>query len=276
MEYYKKVDKSFFRYGVTLPNKYVDTFLCGKSIAAGTQREIQIKWEGKRKVYDAALRHSRKSSGQTWYGIRWQYNQKLLFDLKKEFIQSYFAIESANFQSQQEGNYYKTILLGGNQEVLILRPVKPELVEIETFIKIETPYDNIFKRIVEENVFGWLSIPEKDYLITKSTPWYDIKDLKKHQDKNHVVYYLIDEWEKQIYIGSAKRLGDRVKVGRPEISGWSKFKYEIVHPKYHSILKLIEFHAIRVFASFFKNKGNIEFYPVSEYKLVNKNWPKRK
>ena len=67
-----------------------------------------------------------------------------------------------------------------------------------------TPYDNIFKRLVDENVFGWLSDPEKDYLMIKSTRWYDIKDLRKHEDASYVVYYLIDEDNKELYIGSAK------------------------------------------------------------------------
>jgi hypothetical protein len=45
-------------------------------------------------------------------------------------------------------------LLGGNQEVVIFRPIDTYKIELETFIKIETPYDNIFKRFVEENIFG--------------------------------------------------------------------------------------------------------------------------
>ena len=111
---------------------------------------------------------------------------------------------------------------------------------------------------------------------TGEIPVEDKEELKKHEDASYVVYYLIDEMDKQIYIGSAKRLGDRVKLNRPEIPGWTKFKYEILHPNYHQLLKRVEFHAIRAFASFFKNLGHVQAYPVSEYTLVNKNWPKRR
>jgi hypothetical protein len=275
MEYYKKVDKSLFRYGAIIPKKYVDTFMHGKKLKSKERREVMLKWKGKKTKFQALIIHARKNNGQTYFGFRWDHNKELLLTLKKEFIQSYLAIESRDYENKIKGKYYKTDLLGGNQEVLIFRSKSPVDIELETFIKITTPYDNIFKRFVEENVFGWLSRPERDYLITKSSRWYNLTDLKKHEDAGYVVYYLIDEHKKEIYIGSAKRLGDRVKENRREIPGWSKFKYEIIHPNYHSLLRQIEFHAIRAFASFFENKGNVSCYSVSQFKLVNKNWPKR-
>jgi hypothetical protein len=45
--------------------------------------------------------------------------------------------------------------------------------------------------------------------------------------------------KKEIYIGSATRLGDRVKPNRHEIPGWNKFRYEIVSPEYHAFLRMI-------------------------------------
>jgi hypothetical protein len=207
--------------------------------------------------------------------LRWDHNNELKLRLRKEFIQSYLAIVSRDHEKKIEGKYYKTDLLGGNQEVLVFRSLNKHEIELETFIKIETPYDNTFKRLVDENVFGWLSKTDRDYLITKSTPWYRKKELNKHSDANHVIYYLIDEEEKAIYIGSAIRLGDRVKPGREEIPDWNKFKYDIIHPDYHHLIRRIEFHTIRAFASFFNNKGGVNYFPVSKYRLVNKKWPKR-
>jgi hypothetical protein len=201
----------------------------------------------------------------------------LLLELKKEFIQSYLAIESKNHDARIAGKYFRTAMTGGSQEVLIFRPIDQAHIELETFVKIETPYDNIFKRLVEENVFGWLSKNKHDYIITKATKWLDIKELPKHVNAAYVIYYLIDDLNKEIYIGSASnRLGDRVVPGRHEIPGWSKFKYEIIHPNYHSVLQELEAHSIRAFAGFFANNGKVEPHLVSEYKLVNKNWPRRK
>lgn len=269
-DYYKKIDKSFFRYGITIPKDYVQYFTYDFPVELGTSRELTVFWM--KKEFKARLAHVDRKNGDV-YQIRWDNNRELLAYLKKEFIQSYFAIESQNFAAKEQKKYYITNLLGGSQEVIIFKPVSSGLIELETFIKIETPYDNIFKRLVEENVFGWLSNSKGDNnIITKSTAWFDQKDLYKYEEQNHVVYYLVDEQDKQIYIGSAVRLGDRVKIGRPEIPNWNKFRYEVVHPKYHSVLKAIEYHSIMNFARFFRNSGNMSSLNLSEYKLVNKDY----
>jgi len=273
MEYYKKIDKSIFYYGTTLPQKYVESFIRGVPLQAGDSRKVALLWP-KIGTFEALLVHVNRRTSTSVYQLRWDRNYDFLLELKKEFIQSYLAIESKNYEAKVEGRYFITDLLGGNQEVLIFRPIELHSIELETFIRITTPYDNIFKRLIEENVFGWLSRPNRDYLITKSTKWFDKSELVHHQDAQYVVYYLIDEAKRDIYIGSAIRLGDRVKEGRLEIPGWTKFKYEIVHPDYHHLLRRIEFHAINAFASFFENNGKINFYPVSDYRLVNKSWSK--
>lgn len=271
IEYYKKIDKSVFYYGITIPVRYRDGFLQSKEIDKGTSRPVKIKWN--KKFYDAYLINVDRKQTSPVLQLRYDSNIELLNELKTTFIQSYIAIESQFFNKSKK---QRTKLDGGNQEVLIFKPINETEIEIKTFIQVQTPYDNLFKRLVEENVFGWLSKTNSDYMITKSTKWFDISDLPKHLEAAYVVYYLIDENSKYIYIGSAIRLGDRVKPGRHEIPGWNKFKYEIVHPNMHHMLRRIEFHSINAFAYFFENKGNIETYSVSNYKLVNKNWSKSK
>ena len=273
LEYYKKIDKSFFDKGITIPNKYVNSFLQGKNIKVGTSRKIKIKFDSK--LYDASMLFVNRQSAKPVYQIRWDQNVDLINLLKKEFIQTYFVIKSQEFDSKMANKYYVTNLLGGNQEVIIFRPINQNIIELETFIKISTPYDNIFKRFVEENVFGWLSKTNRDHLIVKTTKWYKKDEIKKHEDAVYVVYYLIDEKKKELYIGSAIRLGDRVKVGRKEIPGWNIFKYDIIHPDYHHILRRIEFHTIGAFASLMKNNGNINYFGISDYKLLNKIWSKK-
>lgn len=269
-EYYKKVDKSFFNYGIAVPKEYVKDFVFDEPLEPGKSRNIDVYWNNR--IFKVRMQHINRKNSTSAYHLRWDNNYDLLSELKREFIQSYFAIESQNYQAKSEKKYYITNLLGGNQEVIIFRPKSVTEIELETFIKIETPYDNLFKRIVDENVFGWLSNIESSKLITKSTKWYDINEVYKHEEANFVVYYLMDEKNKQIYIGSAKRLGDRVKIGRPEIPEWNKFRYEIVHPKYHACLREIEYHSIMNFARFFKSNGSLSNLNISEYKLVNKDY----
>lgn len=270
-EYYKKIDKSFFKYGITIPNSYVDDFLFDSPVPLGTSRDVKIIW--KKKEYPARLCHVNRKGGSAVYQLRWDQAKDLLSSLKQEFIQSYFAIESQNFEAKEKQEYYVTHLLGGSQEVVIFKPINIDHIHLETFIKINTPYDNIFKRLVEENVFGWLSNTSfENSFITKSTKWIDISELYKHENVSYVVYYLVDEINKEIYIGSATRLGDRVKPNRNEIPAWNKFRYEIIHPKYHNILREIEYHSIMNFARFFTNGGKLSSISISDYVLVNKDY----
>lgn len=270
MAYYKKIDKSVFKYGIAIPKEYISMFLQNETIEAGSSIEINVIF--KKKKYAARLIHTKYESSRSIYQIRWDNNSELLNELKKEFIQTYFAIESQNYDSKLKGEYFRTNLLGGNQEVLIFKPLSTTLIELETFIKIETPYDNIFRDLVEKNVFGWISKVENNQMITKSTNWLDFSELIHHEDREFVIYYLIDEKNKELYIGSAKRLGDRVKIGRHEIPEWNKFRYEIVHPKYHSELREIEYHSIMNFSRFMKNNGNMRHCSISDYILVNKDY----
>lgn len=270
-KYYKKIDKSIFKYGLTIPKEYEEMFLKGHEIKIGEGRNIKIKF--KNKEYSCRLRNVNRKTTTNVYQIRWDNNNDLINELKKEFIQSYFAIMSDEFNEKNiNKKYSRTNLLGGNQEVLIFKSIDYETIELETFIKIETIYDNIFKEFVNRNVFGWISKKEYNQMITKSTQWFDIKDLKKHEDIPYVVYYLIDDINKEIYIGSATRLGDRVKPGRHEIPGWNKFRYEIIHPEYHKELRSIEYHSIMNFARFFNNNGNLRTLGISDYVLVNKDY----
>ena len=162
--------------------------------------------------------------------------------------------------------------MGGNQEVVIFRQKDIDAIEFIPFIRIETAYDNVFKTFVEQNVFGWLSEQSESRLITKYSKWYGVNEIQQHADTAFVVYYLVDDDAKQIYIGSAKKLGDRVKAGREEIPGWNRFMYEIVHPDFHHCLKEVEYHSIMTFAKFLLNNGKKQTINISDYVLVNKDY----
>jgi hypothetical protein len=269
-DYYKKIDKSFFRYGITIPKEFHSSFLFDDPIELGSSREINIKF--KKRDYKCKINYVNRKNSTPVYQIRWDGNSELLTSLKIEFIQTYIAIESQNFQAKSEDKYYITKLLGGNQEVVVIKPISKTEIKFDTFIKINTAYDELFKKLVERNVFGWISEIESKNIITKSTKWHRIDKLKDHEDIPYVVYYLVDDLNKEIYIGSAKRLGDRVKPNRKEIPGWNKFRYEIVHPNSHGLLRNLEYHSIMNFSKFFYNSGNSSSLKLSEYKLVNKDY----
>jgi hypothetical protein len=267
-EYYKKIDKSFFDGLTTVPKEYVECFADRSEFDKYTSRDITVIY--KKKSYIGKLCFVHQKSGRNVLQI--QFNQRELLNiLKQDFIQTYFAIQSQKMLNPSDKKF-KTSILGGNQEVVIFKLLNRSIIELIPFIRIETPYDNVFKNLVERNVFGWISKEENTQMIYKYSGWESINNLNKYADTPFVIYYLIDEDNKELYIGSAKRLGDRVKPGRHEIPNWNKFMFEIVHPDYHHCLKEIEYHSIMTFSKFLKNNGNKKSLDISSYKLVNKDY----
>lgn len=268
----KKVDKSILMGGrFTIPQENLGMFLQGKDILPGKNRSIKIIFN--KKEYSGIIRHVNQTKSDRVYQVQWHRDKKLQLELKKEFVQSYIAIMSDIYQKKlTTDKKYRTNLAGGEQEVIKVIEIDRNKFEMQSFIKIQSPYSNLFQKLIENNVFAWIDKAETDIKITtKKTEWYDISDLKKHEDERYVIYYLVDDKNKKIYIGSAKRLGERVKPGRKEIPNWNKFRYEIVHPNYYSLLREIEYHAIDNFARFLRNP-KIKNIDISNYELVNKNY----
>jgi hypothetical protein len=268
--YYFKINKTFFKTGITIPMERIADLTFGAPIPASTMREVKIIWEGKE--YAANIRHVQQQ-GRTYHALRFDSSYELLTELKKEFIQSYIAAFSQEIKIKESGKYHRTNFSGGSQEVVIIKAIAEDRIEMETFIKVETPYDRLFKRMIDKNVFGWLSNPDKaDAFIQDSTGWMDISELKDHKDSIFTVYYLLDETDKKLYIGSAETLGDRVKPGRKEIPNWNKFRYDTIKPEHHSELRALEYFSIISFARLLKNTGNKRTLGISDLTLVNKDY----
>ena len=268
--YHYKITKSFFKYGITIPKEMISNFECGVSIMKGQSREVLLVF--KKKSYKIRLSHVGGKEPNV-YQMRWDQNHELLDELKKEFIQSYIAAFSQEIKAQRDNKYHITSFAGGNQEVVMIMPVSVERIEMETFIKVETPYDELFKQMIEKNVFDLLSTPDRaESFIQSSTVWYDISELKDHKDSNYVVYYLLDETDKKLYIGSAKTLGDRLKSVREQIPNWNKFRYDIIKPEYRLQLIALEYFSIMSFARIFNNAGNKRTLGITDLTLVNKDY----
>lgn len=268
----KKVDKSILMDSrFTIPQENLGMFLQGEDILLGKNRDIKIIFN--KKEYSGVIRHVNQIKSNKVYQVQWHKDKRLQLELKKEFVQSYIAIMSDIYQKKHTSNKkYRTNLAGGEQEVIKVIEIDKNKFEIESFIKIKSPYSNLFQKLIENNVFAWIDKSEEEIrMITKETEWYDIRELKNHEDERYVIYYLLDDKNKKIYIGSGKRLGNRVKPGRKEIPNWNKFRYEILNPNYYSMLKEIEYHSIVNFARFIKNP-KIKSIDISDYVLVNKDY----
>ena len=276
--YYKKVDRSLLEWGITIPKEYVKYFLGGVPVKLGSHRKIEVVF-GKNK-YVVRFNYVKRTTQPPVYQIRWDNNKELLSKLRKTFIQSYVILKSQKelFDiSKKERKYFRSKLRGGEQEVLIIKPISPKKIKFNVFIRIENEWNTLFERLAEENVFGWLFDKDRKYLISRSTSWLRLKDFEKHANVVNVIYYLANTKKKLVYIGKAEILGRRVRPGRKHQnmpSDWDKFRYDIVKSEYSNILDKIEDHTIRAFASILKNEKNYSSLELSSYKLINSNWKK--
>ena len=257
-EYYLKIRHSCFDSGFTIPKDYEECFIQNEDIPVSSSREIKLVY--KNKEYNARIQN-----GKTYYALR--FSKKFINKLKEEFIYSYVRFKEDDLQNVKINKEYHY------NEVLKIKAVDPFQFELETFIKQETEFKYLFSRLIKEDFFGWLESGEKDQLIVSSSEWFDKSELfsPPHKDSINVIYYLIDETKKEIYIGSTDKLVERFRNEREEIPGWNKFRYDTIKPKYKHLKQRIENQIINAFAmmldSNIKNKNPIN---ISTYKLTNK------
>lgn len=276
--YFKKIDRSAFEGWIVIPKEYENDFTCGYPLKPSESMDVTLKY--KKKSYKAKLYHVNRKSGNNVYQLRYDIDKDLLKVLRKDFINSYVILKSQKELHENTVGGKKKFrgkMNAGSQEVMTLRPVSEKLINIESCIQIKTEWNELFERLADANVFGWLFEKDKKYLISRSTGWYSFKELSKHAEQVNVIYYLANTKKRLLYIGKAERFGNRVKHGRPhqDMPGdWDMFRYDILRPEYGELLERVEDHTIRSFASILQNNKAFSSLELSSYKLVNKNWKK--
>lgn len=274
--FYKRVDKSLLNSGkITIPDDEIMN-ICDVSGWLPSQKKV-INLLFNDVQYSATIaykeRNANTKSGKPYYQL--SYGDDLSKELKKEFIQTFIAIQAELISSSFENKYHITSD-NINREVIQFKKKSETEIEIIPFLKLKTQYDNLFKTIIETNLLNLDKKEKKEDIIVYASDWLEKDEINKYRTEENVVYYLVDTINKEVYIGSAKNLYNRLKNYRKEIPNWNLFKYEKIHPKYKDILERIEHHSIRAFASFLTNSSSGDSLQISSYKLNNKNWAKRK
>lgn len=271
---YKKVDRSTLEGAVTIPRDLEKDFQARDEMKPPSSREVDLIWGRKR--YKCILRYARPKN--PYMIIRYGHNKELLKKLRETFIYSYVVFKSKKEKAdKKEGKQFRSKVRRGDREVVILQPINSKEIKVEVFIRIEDDWNDLFQRLANENVFGWIFDKEKKYLITESSNWKNVKEFKKYKHKANVIYYLAHTEEKLIYIGKAEFLGNRVTPYKPHQrmpEGWDKFRFDVVKPEFSTLLERIEDHTIRSFAAILQNEKDYPSLNISKYKLVNTNWKK--
>ena len=272
---------TFFYWGFTLPKKHYDEFIeFFQFDDAKLLEKITLKIDGKK--YPAKIRMARINNKGTMKGrsdrqypereviqIFWNKEYETLKALRKFFIYSYASTIDKS----------KPRL----KEVMELIHVKDNEFRIKAISRQETDFDTMLRFMEDKNLFGFWreEISKKkrkrNIFVDYSKKWISASRIKKYASRNHVVYLLYHSTKKQLYVGKANIMGDRVQQGKGRIGldkDWDKFMFFEIHPEFSHFIEQIEAFTIRSFAALMENDVDITPLVDRNVKLVNRQLKK--
>ena len=272
---------TFFYWGFTLPKKHYDEFIGFFHFDDDKLLEkITLKIDGKK--YPAKIRMARINNKGTMKGrsdrqypereviqIFWDKEYETLKALRKFFIYSYASTIDKS----------KPRL----KEVMELIHLKDNEFRIKAISRQETDFDTMLRFMEDKNLFGFWreEISKKkrkrNIFVDYSKKWISAAQVKEYASRNHVVYLLYHSTKKQLYVGKANIMGDRVQQGKGRIGldkDWDKFMFFEIHPEFSHFIEQIEAFTIRSFASLMENDVDISPLVDRNIKLVNRQLKK--
>ena len=275
---------TFFYWGFTLPKKfypdYIDHFKFDESnlnadiflIIRGRKfpakiRMARINNKGKSKSR-SDVKYPERNVIQVFYDR--EYNT--LKALRKLFIYSYASTIDKSKPKLKEA--------------LEFIHVKENIFRIKVISQQETDFDEMFRFLEDKNLLKFWKDKDKkkkreNIILDYSRKWLNASEMSKanNKNRNNVIYILYHSINKNVYVGKADVLGQRVKKGEGRIGlkkDWDKLMWFEINPDYNMFLEELEHFLIRTFASILKNDVDVEPIINSKIKLVNRQLRKKK
>jgi hypothetical protein len=258
---------TFFYWGFTIPKRlspnYADHFGFGEG-----KLVAKIKLVVNRKEYDAKIRVARirttRFPNRDVVQVFYDAETKTLKALRKLFMFSYASTINktrSNLKELMELNH-----TGGNTFV------------VRAMARQKTEFDEMFNFLEDKNLFDYWKGQRKggrgeSFFIDFSRKWMDVDQLSSYRNRSNVIYLLYHTRSKQLYVGKANKLGDRVKkdVGRLGLfDDWDRFMFFEINPEYNAFIEQIEAFLIRTFASLVRNDVGMTPLNDRDIKLVNR------
>lgn len=257
---------TFFYWGFTLPKRTYPNFIDHFGLKEGNLVS-RIKLTIGNKRYDAKIRMARITTkrfpNRNVVQIFYDTETDTLKALRKMFIYSYATTINKNKSDIKE--LLELVHMGGNE------------FKVKPVAKQKTGFDKMFNELEDRNLFAYWKNSKKGenktFFIDFSRRWLDANDLDKHLNRVNVVYVLYNSKRKQLYVGKANILGNRVKRGEGRIGldpDWDKFMFFEIDPEYSPFIEQIESFLIRAFAALMEN--DVKTVPLKDknIRLVNK------
>jgi hypothetical protein len=271
----KKIDNTFFRYkGTAIPKWVLKSWNLEKyfpdknGFLRKTEKRSEVKIEFNKIKYTANVTctHPPKRADKVY---RLWFNDDLLDELKVTFNMSYMRDLESSLR-QDMTNIEKEIPFW---EFIDIEFIEDKLKFIFTaHYKQESFFPELFNRLsgspavksVEDEIFG-----KSGFRIHKQD-WREIKELETEIGAFNVIYYLISNKKKEIYIGEAKDLIKRLRQHFKINKDWDYYRYDKLPSFINTNSRInIERMIIRSYASLFENKAGVINFKISNFTLKN-------
>ncbi len=140
-----------------------------------------------------------------------------------------------------------------------------------THYPLKAQFPNLFRRLINSAPLKRISseVLDKDTLSIHKQDWTVWDSYKFEIGASNVIYMLLDDVNKLIYVGEAKDMVKRFNAHHAGKNTWTHYKYNVLPDSLAPYRVVIERMLIRDMASIFENNQNINSIKVSEYKLTN-------
>ena len=281
----KKIDNSIFSSGhIVIPKAYVKQwrleFLFRDNGKNAETWPIEVQFGTK--IYNGKVFYRPPTKARSSVQHKILIKEDLIEDLKKAFLMSHIRWLEVELRKQ-----------GGKKSAQASKETERETPFWE-FIDIEFDYENkqfiftdyykqeayfpeVFKHLIgspklkqiEGSIFN-------NFETIINQDWKKKDELVTELGAKNVIYTLLDEVSKRIYVGETGqdlkiRLADREHYKNAGIPNWTHYRFEVLPLSIGTkARKEIEDMTIRAYATLFSNTKDVKSFKISDYKLVNR------
>lgn len=275
---------TFFYWGFTLPKKFYPDYINYFDFkSSNLNSDIILKIENKKfpaKIRMAQINNTGTSKSRSNVKYPERNVIQIFYDREYQTLKALRKLFIYSYASTIDKSKPKL------KEVLEFIHQKDNIFRIKPISRQETDFDEMFRFLEDKNLLKFWKDKDKkkkreNIILDYSRKWLNASEMSKTQNKNrnNVIYLLYHSTNRDIYIGKADMLGQRVKKGEGRVglkSDWDKFMWFEINPDYNMFLEELEHFLIRTFASMLSNDVDIEPIINSKIKLVNRQLRKKK
>ncbi|EQC47542.1 GIY-YIG nuclease family protein [Bacteriovorax sp. Seq25_V] len=265
----KKVDASIFEHRTTtIPNAYVNIWVLKSRFKDPGKTKtsiVNIKFKNIKTEFKGYIRKSSKMRNNPAWLIC--FDDEVLKILQNLFPMTYFRYLEALLRKNK--NKLKSIPSNEIEEEIPFW----EFLDIEYFNESNTIFftpqftqkpifPELFKILSKSPSISSIEDELKGHEKISKSEWFTKDDFEGLEHQRNVIYYLVDEKNKELYIGEAKELKTRFKSKRTEIPNWNKIRFDVLPKDLIKYRVQIEEMIIKSFSYFFNNKKHKENFRI--------------